>query len=245
MRYLMKIAYDGTDYYGWQRQINRPTVEATIEKYLSQILDQKTIIYGAGRTDAGVHAYGQCAHFDSDKEINPDILRHGLNSLLPKSIHIISLIVVPETFHARHSASGKHYRYQINLQDENPFERFYSYTIRSTSLDIDRLKAGAELFVGDHYFFNYTVRKEDERNFHRFVKDIKIKAENEKLTLDFFADGFMQYQVRMMVGTLIALAQGKIELKDIINSLQEGVHYPISYKAPAQGLVLVEVFYGR
>lgn len=120
MRYLMKIAYDGTDYYGWQRQISKPTIEATIENYLSQILNQKTLIYGAGRTDAGVHAYGRCAHFDSDKELDLAVLRNGLNSLLPKSIHIISLEVVPETFHARHSASGKHYRYRINLQDENP-----------------------------------------------------------------------------------------------------------------------------
>ncbi|HMM00322.1 MAG TPA: tRNA pseudouridine(38-40) synthase TruA [Bacilli bacterium] len=245
MRYLMKIAYDGTDYYGWQRQISKPTIEATIENCLSQILNQKTLIYGAGRTDAGVHAYGQCAHFDSDKELDLAVLRNGLNSLLPKSIHIISLEVVPETFHARHSASGKHYRYRINLQDENPFDRFFSYTIRTPAFDIDKLKAGAELFIGDHYFFNYTVRKEDERNFHRFVKDIRINTENKILTLDFFADGFMQYQVRMMVGTLIALAEGKIELEDIRNSLQDGIRRPISYKAPAQGLVLVEVFYER
>ena len=245
MRYFAIVSYKGTPFCGWQKQTvsKLPSVEVTIEKVISRILNKETKIYGSGRTDAGVHALGQTFHFDSEKEINEYRFLHSLNELLPSDIRVLSLKRVEDDFHARFSAKGKTYIYKIrNAKLSSPFESDLEYTL-AQELDVEKMVEASKLFTGEHNFQNFTTKEEDDAGFVRNISEISITKQNEHIVILMTGNGFMRYMVRMIVGTLIQVGLGKLTSEDIMKILEDPVRKPSSYKAPAYGLYLKEVRY--
>ena len=245
MRYFAIVSYKGTPFCGWQKQTvsKLPSVEVTIEKVISRILNKETKIYGSGRTDAGVHALGQTFHFDSEKEINEYRFLHSFNELLPLDIRVLSLKRVEDDFHARFSAKGKTYIYKIrNAQLSSPFESDLEYTL-AQELDVKKMVEASKLFEGEHNFENFTTKEEDDAGFVRNISQLSITKQNEHIVIVMTGNGFMRYMVRMIVGTLIQVGLGKLTSEDIMKILEDRVRKPSSYKAPAHGLYLKEVCY--
>lgn len=243
MRIKGIVKYKGTNYFGWQKQDNRVTVEGKIEEILSKILDTEVNILASGRTDAGVHALGQVFHFDVEKEVDLEKLLYATNSLLPKDIAICSFEEVSNDFQARYSAKGKHYRYIIDFNKKNPFTFESSYNcLFPTNLEL--LKEALLSFIGKHDFKDFTAKEEDEQGFIRTISDIQFTEENNVVTIDLFGDGFMRYMIRFIVGSSLAVAWGKENLEYIHNHLSNKINREVvCYKAPPQGLYLVKVFY--
>ena len=245
MRYLAIVSYKGTNYCGWQKQTisKLPSIEETIEKVLSRILNKETKIYGSGRTDAGVHALGQTFHFDVEKEIDCSKLVHSLNELLPEDIRICSLNKVEEDFHARFSAKSKTYVYKIrNAKLSSPFKSDLEYTLGQT-LDVEKMVGASKLFIGEHNYQNFTSKEVDDSNFVRNINGIDIYQDKENIEISMTGNGFMRYMVRMIVGNLIQVGLGKLTKEDIKANLESKVRKPSSYKAPAYGLYLKSVLY--
>jgi len=245
MRYLAVVSYRGTHFCGWQKQSvsKLPSIEETIEKVLSRILNKQTKIYGSGRTDAGVHALGQTFHFDSDKEL--DIKKHiqSMNKLLPQDVRILSLDKVGDDFHARFSAKGKTYIYKIrNTKISDPFSADLEYTL-GQKLDLEQMKEASKIFVGKHNFQNFTSKETDDQKFSRNIGDFAIFSKNNNIEIYIKGDGFMRYMVRMIVGTLIQVGLGKMTIEEVKANLNNPVRSPSSHKAPAYGLYLKEVEY--
>lgn len=242
-RYLAKVAYDGTNYIGYQKQSSGQTIQTAIENVISRILNISTCIYASGRTDAGVHATGQTFHFDSPKELDTDKFLYSVNCLLPKDIHLISLHLVDDNFHARLSAIAKKYIYHIHQGSYNPFLNNFAYQLNKC-LDIKSMQNAANAFIGEHNFQNFTSKEEDERNFVRTIYTLQIEEEKQDIKITIIGNGFMRYMIRMIVGALVAIGQGKESIDFIKNNIDNHLSRKvISYKAPSQGLFLKKVFY--
>ena len=245
MRVFGKVAYQGSHYQGWQKQSDAPSVEETIEAVLSKILNQDINIFGSGRTDAGVHALNQTFHFDIEKEnLDLDKLKYAANSLLPKDVFIKELKVVDNDFHARYSIKEKIYEYRIKFGERDVFNYQNEATIPYPT-DIKKMEESLKLFVGQHNYQNFTSKEEDEAGFVREIKEISTvyyKEEN-RLTITLVGNGFMRYMVRYIIGTALAIGQGKEDLSFITDNLDSKERNIISYKAPAEGLFLKDVKY--
>ena len=243
MRIKGIVKYKGTNYYGWQKQVNQISIEEVIETILSKILDEDINILASGRTDAGVHALGQVFHFDTTKDFDMDKLTYAVNSLLPKDIAIVSFENVSDTFQARYDAKAKHYRYIIDFSNKNPFSYETSYNcLHKTDKDI--LKESLLKFIGKHDFKDFTAKEEDEAKFIREIFNITISEENDLFIIDLYGDGFMRYMIRFIIGASLATAWNKEDISFIDYHLSNKENREIiSYKAPPQGLFLVEVIY--
>lgn len=245
MRYFAITSYKGTSFCGWQKQSvsKLPSVEVTIEKVISRILNKETKIYGSGRTDAKVHALGQTFHFDSAKELDVERFAHSCNELLPEDIRILSVKKVEDDFHARFNAKGKTYIYKIrNAKVSSPFKSDLEYTL-AQPLDIEKMVEASKAFIGKHNFQNFTSKEEDDAGFVRDISSIEISKENDEIIISMTGNGFMRYMVRMIVGNLIQVGLCKLAKEDILKILEDPVRKPSSYKAPGYGLYLKEVFY--
>lgn len=243
MKILAKVRYKGTNYQGWQKQTNALSVQEEIEKVLSKILDTETKIQGSGRTDAGVHALGQTFHFEVNKEFDLAKLKYALNCLLNSDIHIDSLTMVSEEFHARYSAREKHYSYAIKKGENDPFDNTFTFNYLG-DLDFELIKEAAKLFVGKHNFQNFTSKEEDEDNFVREIFDIKVEdVSDNKIIIHFYGNGFMRYMIRFIVGVLIAIGEKRIPVTFINENLDTSERKIVTYKAPSEGLILQEVIY--
>lgn len=241
MKVLAKVSYKGTNYQGWQKQTNAPSIQEEIEKVLSKILNTETTIQGSGRTDAGVHARGQTFHFEVKKDIDLDKLRYSVNCLLSKDIHIISMEKVNDDFHARYDVKEKHYSYTIYFGENNPFDNEFVYTYLK-ALDKKALVDAFVPFNGEHNFQDFTSKEEDEDGFVRRV-NITTSSEANKIVIHFVGDGFMRYMIRFMVGAAIAVAEGKENIEYIKYHLSDKNREIIAFKAPSEGLVLEDVVY--
>ena len=242
MKLVAKVSYKGTNYQGWQIQPNACSIQETIEKVISKILNTEITIYGSGRTDSGVHARGQVFHFETGKDVDVDKLRYSINCLLPEDIHIISLKECDGNFHSRYSAKEKHYSYSIKLGENDPFNNEFVYTY-SKPLDVEAFIEAFEPFNGEHNFQDFTSKEEDEDGFVRRVK-ISTSVENDIVKVDFVGNGFMKYMIRFLVGAALAVAESKESIDFIKYHLNSDKKREIiSYKAPAMGLVLEEVNY--
>lgn len=243
MRLFACVSYKGTNYQGWQKQKSAPTVQSEIEKVLSKILNTEINIYASGRTDAGVHANHQYFHFDIDKDVDIDRLMYSTNCLLPKDIKINSLKRVDDDFHARFSAMKKEYKYIVNLKGNNPF----NYELNAEMyLDVDDnlLKESLNLFIGEHNFQDFTSKEEDDNNFVRTIYSASFVRSGDQLIISFVGNGFMRYQIRDMVATALMVASNKESIEFIKQHLKDKKERDIvSYKAPAEGLYLEEVYY--
>ena len=243
MRILGVCSYKGTNYYGWQKQVGFVSVQSTIEEVLSKVYDSPINITGSGRTDAGVHAFKQYFHFDTEKEKDLKQLAYALNKMLPEDIKILSFEVVDDDFHSRYSAKRKIYEYRILLKNKDPFNNDKAY-IYPMDLDVELLKNAMNRFVGEHCYQDFTSKEEDENGFVRTIYSIDVKQDSDLIRIIFEGNGFMRYQIRNMIGAAINVANKKEDLDFIDYHLKDGKPREIiSYKAPANGLSLVDVLY--
>lgn len=242
MRYFAVVEYEGTKFFGWQIQVGQRTVQNDIQKAISTILNTPTKIYGSGRTDGGVHAYGQTFHFDGKEVEDLGKFKYSLNQILPADIHIKSLEVVPDDFHARFSAKSKTYQYVFNMGEYDLFNRNREFQL-CQKMDVKKIKEAASCFVGKHNFKNFTSKDEDDQNFVREIFSVDVKEDKDKLVLTFVGTGFMRYMVRMMVGTLMMIGLGKLEPNEIEKLLNSEERNPTQHRVSAEGLTLVKVTY--
>lgn len=244
MRVKAIVSYKGNNYHGWQKQVGDKTIEGAIEDVLSKVLDTPINIYASGRTDAGVHALGQVFHFDVDKD-NLDLNRllYSINMMLDDDIKILSLNEADSNFHSRYSAKEKIYEYRIILDNKDPFNYETSY-VCPYPLDINLLKESLKKFIGKHDFRNLTSKEIDEEDdFIREIYSINIKEDNNQISIFFRGNGFMRYMIRFMVGVGLSIAEHKEDISYIDTILDNKERNIISYKAPPNGLYLVEVVY--
>ena len=247
MRYFMTFAYDGSKYKGYQKQPKGKTVQNEIEKALTTINGGEAVsIHASGRTDAGVHALNQKAHFDLDmKHITPEKLKDGLNSLIPKDIYVKHIEIVPDDFHARHNAKAKEYIYMINMGEYNPIEKDYVYQYNK-KLDVAEIERALKYLEGTHNFKSFTKGDEDKEDYTRTIVQtnlIRNMKSLNKITLSFLGTGFMRYQVRNMIGTLIEIGEGKRKSEDIIDILNAQDRRKAGKTASPEGLYLKDVLY--
>lgn len=218
MRYLIHFSYDGTNFSGYQKQPNLRCVESELEKALYSINNHKeTKIVGAGRTDRGVHANDQCAHFDLNVNITLYKLKCALNSLLPDDIHVFEVKIVDDLFHARFNSKRKTYKYVINCGEYNPIERNYVYQY-GKKLDVSLMKEEIKSFLGVHDFKAFVSKDDINVSYEREIYDAYIKEYDDKVYIYFTGNGFMKYQIRNMVGVLFKVGNGKLE-PQIVNKI--------------------------
>lgn len=246
MKYFMTYTYDGTNFSGYQKQPKKRTIQQEIENVLKQINDNKNVvIYSSGRTDAGVHALNQKAHFELSIKISPDKLKKGMNSLLPEDIYIKNIVLVDDDFHARFDAIGKEYIYKINLGEYNPIERNYIYQY-CKKLDIVSMERGLKYLEGTHNFKSFVKTDPEIDDYVRTISQAYIIRDNKdinKITITFVGTGFLRYMVRNMVGILIEIGEGKRKPEEIINILKSENRQVAGKTAPSCGLYLRNVFY--
>ncbi|MBS0619883.1 MAG: tRNA pseudouridine(38-40) synthase TruA [Verrucomicrobia bacterium] len=240
--YKLTIAYDGTLFCGWQVQSNSTSIQTLIQNALITVLRAPTDLTGSGRTDAGVHAHGQTAHFKTALPIDTAKTLASLNGILPETIRIRSLEPVQETFHARYSAKGKIYHYHLHLDPvRNPFKLPYAYHVFH-SVDLALLRKAAQAFVGTHdfsAFVNASERKSAVRTLYR----LDCIEEEGGIRLEFEGNGFLYKMVRNIVGTLLAVSSGKIALEELPEIFASCDRRRSGPSAPPHGLFLKEVIY--
>ena len=246
MRYFMTFSYDGSNFFGYQKQPKERTVQKVIEDALKEINGGKLVnLVASGRTDAGVHALNQKAHFDMEKEISSEKLTKGINSLLPDDVYVKKIDVVKEDFHARFSAIGKEYIYKINMGEYNPIERNYIYQYNHR-LDISEMERALKYLEGEHNFKSFTKTNEEIVDYVRKISNTSIIRDDKdvnKITLSFVGTGFMRYMVRNMVGLLIEIGEGKRKSEEVIEILKHEDRSFAGKTAPSCGLYLKNVFY--
>ncbi len=244
--YKLTVAYDGTRYNGWQVQSNSTGIQPLIQEAIRTITRQEIILIGSGRTDAGVHALGQVAHFKSSSQLNTHVMLYSLNGLLPRDIRIISMEEVPLTFHAQHSAVKKTYFYHLSLDPiQLPFRQLYSFHIRY-SLDLAAMKAAAAEFLGTHdftAFANEAHRGSAARNPVRTLYRLDIVSEPGAVRLEFEGSGFLYKMVRNITGILIEVASGKKTPSQVKSILESKDRRLAGAAAPPHGLFLMHVDY--
>lgn len=242
-RYIMSFSYDATQYYGYQKQPRLKTIQQALETALTSINnDKKVFIYAASRTDRGVHALNQTAHFDLNVKITCYKLKSALNSKLASDIHVNDIQEVEHNFHARYMASKKEYLYILNMGEYNPIERNYVYQY-CKQLDIKSMTEAIKSLEGEHDFTSFVSTEDLKENKIRIIYQTKIIKRNDKVYFTFVGSGFLKYQIRNMVGTLIEVGNGKRKPTDIIDILKLKDRKKAGKTAKPEGLYLVKVWY--
>lgn len=249
--YKIVLAYDGTDYYGWQKQPNVPSIQETLEETIKKTLKQKTVkTMGSGRTDAGVHSFGQVVKLTLEVNIEPSKLKHAINQNLPIAMKILECDY-SEDYHPTRDALEKTYRYYFTSMDLLPFDS-RQITILKDSFDIEDMKNASKLFVGEKSFHNYFCVGTPVSSYVRRITDCKIVSfhhkgqygnEVEGYFLEVTGNGFLKQMVRMIFGAIFAHGRGKISLDAISDSFLPESQDKVSKVAPAEGLVLYNVLY--
>ncbi len=245
-KYKLTVTYDGTHYSGWQIQSNGIAIQEIIQGEVQKITQSTTHLIGAGRTDTGVHAKGQVAHFVVKNPLDLFRFKHALNRLLPVDIRVIAVEEVPLEFHARYSATAKVYHYHLHLDPiRDPFVRHYSWHIHH-QFDVELLRQGAQFFVGSHDFTSFandSLRGAASRNAVRTIYSLDVVVEKGGVRLEFKGNGFLYRMVRNITGTLVNVAIGKFQLSDIPRLFEAKDRELAGKGAPAHGLFLMEVEY--
>lgn len=246
MKYFMTFSYDGTYFSGYQKQPKKRTIQKEIEDVLKEINDGRSVsIYSSGRTDAGVHALNQKAHFSMDIKISPDRLLKGMNSLLPSDIYVKNIDMVDDEFHARFNAIGKEYVYKINMGEYDPLERNYVFQY-CKKLDVVSMQRGLNYLEGIHNFKSFVKTDEEIEDYVRKISQVSLVRDSRdvnKIMITFVGTGFLRYMVRNMVGLLIEIGEGKRKPEDIIDILKHEDRRFAGKTAPSCGLYLRNVFY--
>ncbi len=245
MRYAIVAEYDGAGYSGWQRQKNAPSVQAVIEDALEVLLGKKTVIIGSGRTDRGVHAIGQVAHFDTESELTPFRMTFALNAILPPDVKIRKMYAVPQTFHAQRSAKRKTYLYRAYVsRSDSPLKRGRAVKI-IPPLDIAAMRIAAVPLVGEHDFRAFSSTGSPVNDYVRELYDVRIEQIGEEVDFYITGNGFLYNMVRIIVGTLVSVGKGKLPVDVTERMLATGNRRLGGKTFPAEGLYLYTVEYPR
>ncbi len=242
-RLLLTVQYDGTDYHGFQRQPDVPTIQSEIERALSRLLDEHVTIVGAGRTDAGVHALGQTVTFDTDRPIPTERVPQALNLILPNAISCVGATEVGADFHPRYDAVGKLYGYRIlNRELPSPFIGRYAWHIREP-LDAPRMAAAAATLLGRHDFAAFSSAGGSASTSVRTLTRLDVERHGDLVELRAEADGFLYMMVRRLVGALVEIGLGNLSAEELGRILRGRDRTKAVWIAPPQGLSLIKVIY--
>ena len=241
MRYFIKFSYNGTLYHGWQYQPNATSVQETLTKALSTILNSEIELMGAGRTDTGVHAKVMFAHFDFENEFDTKSITHKLNSFLPRDISVFDIIAVHDTAHARFDATKRTYEYHINTF-KNVFLSEQSWYYQH-DLNIEAMNKAAKLLLTHTDFECFSKVHTDVNTFNCKITAAHWQQENSALVFTITADRFLRNMVRAIVGTLINVGLHKITLNDFNQIIESKNRSEAGFSVPAHGLYLTEIAY--
>lgn len=242
-RVKLTIAYDGTNYCGWQVQPNGITIEEVVNKALSKLTGENIVVIGASRTDSGVHAMGNVAVFDTNTTIPPERIAMAVNRILPEDIVVVKSEEVPLDFHPRYCDCEKTYEYHIvNTRIPIPTKRLTNYFV-SYELDIEKMREGAFYLVGEHDFASFCNIKTDVESTVRTVKELEILKNGNEITIRISGNGFLYNMVRIIVGTLIRVGRGFYEPKQVKEILEAKNRKAAGVTAPPHGLMLMEIRY--
>lgn len=242
MRYKITFAYDGSFFHGFERQPSLKTVEGEIEKVLKSIFKKDIDIVASGRTDKGVHALNQVAHFDLDIEVKPYSIKKLLNDNLNKEIYINKVEVVDNNFHARYSAKNKTYCYYINTSTFNVFKKDYIYQYNK-KLDTDKMKKALSLFVGEHDYRSFCKCEKEQENCVRKITKATLEEKDSLISIRLTANGFLRNMVRNIVGLLIEVGSNKKDIKEVKKILDSNGIIRYNKSAPSSGLYLEKINY--
>ena len=249
MNYKLLLQYDGTDFHGWQIQENLRTVQGELTSALALIDGRSVSVHGSGRTDAGVHAEGQVANVEIQRDITPEKLRAAINANVGKDVRVLKAEVVDPEFHARYSALEKTYVYRIvNAQVVSPFWSRYAHQ-EARKLDLDRMRSASKLFLGRHDWTAFSAAQSDVEDRVRTITQLEIHEDHDTracapiIEIRVTADGFLRYMVRTIAGTLMAVARNELENDSIREAISTGRRPLEATTAPASGLTLVSVRY--
>lgn len=242
-RVKLTIAYDGTNYCGWQIQPNGITIEEVVNKALSKLTGENIVVIGASRTDSGVHAMGNVAVFDTNTTIPPERIAMAVNRILPDDIVVVKSEEVPLDFHPRYCDCEKTYEYHIvNIRISIPTKRLTNYFV-SYELNIEKMREGASYLVGEHDFASFCNIKTDVESTVRTVKELEVLKNGNEITIRISGNGFLYNMVRIIVGTLIRVGRGFYEPKQVKEILEAKNRKAAGVTAPPHGLMLMEIRY--
>ncbi len=237
-RILITIKYDGSRYYGWQKQPDKPTIQGEIEKALEIVLGHSCEVFGSGRTDAGVHALAQTAHFDLDMNIPVSKIPDVLNNLLPSDISVSDAKEVEKDFHARFSIKRKCYEYRVYTgKKKDPFIANYTAWVKEP-LDLASMKEVAEILVGKHDFEGFCSTATATKDYVREIYSIDISKSKDYLTFTFEGSGFLYNMVRILVGTIVDIGRDRLDFDSVKRALQTGDRTLSGMTMPPNGLYL-------
>jgi len=243
-RYRVILEYDGGPFAGWQRQENGPSVQAALEDAIFKLSGERVGVTGAGRTDAGVHARGQVAHFDLVKEFPPDTIRDALNAhLRPAPVAVLEAAIASADFHARFSAIGRHYEYCILCRRAPPaLDRGHVWHVTRT-LDAEAMQAAARFLIGRHDFTTFRSSECQAKSPVKTLDRFDVSAQGDEVVFYTRARSFLHHQVRSMVGTLKLVGEGKWDAGDVARALEAKDRTRCGTVAPPDGLTLLRVDY--
>jgi tRNA pseudouridine38-40 synthase len=249
MNYRLLLQYDGTDFHGWQMQGELRTVQGELTRVLSLLDGREVVVHGSGRTDAGVHAEGQVASAQLQREMSPSKLRNAINGNLPSDVRVLFVEVAPDDFHARYSARSKKYSYRlVHGTVMSPFWKRYAHQ-ESRALDLVGMRQCAKLFLGEHDWTAFSAAQSDSETRVRNVTEINIshgwdrRGQCHLIEFTISANGFLRYMVRSIVGTLLAAGRHELDEGTIARAIQDCDRSLAGATAPAQGLTLMSVQY--
>ena len=242
--FRLDLCYDGSRYRGWQRLgDSEHTIQGKLEQVISRMVGRPTEVIGSGRTDGGVHAMGQVANFHAETALSAAEILAYLRRYLPEDIGVLAVTEVDPRFHSRYQAAEKTYRYRIwNADVPCVFERKYVWQVPEP-LNLDAMAAGAALLLGTHDFLPFSSLKKIKKSTVRTLKQLEINRVGPELQITAVADGFLYHMVRILVGTLVDIGQGKLLPAEISAVFEAGVRADAGQTAPPQGLCLMEVKY--
>jgi tRNA pseudouridine38-40 synthase len=236
------IEYDGTYFCGWQVQANERTIQGEVEKALQSLFNQSVQLVAAGRTDTGVHALGQVAHFKTDSDMDISTVHRGLNSLLPDDIVVLDAKEMNSSFHARFDAKSRRYQYRITRR-KRAIGRQYAWYI-SYSLDVTEIEKGTKILRGQQNFQSFCTAESNVSHHICTVYDVHWGKKEHELTFNIEANRFLQHMVRTIVGTLVEVGRGRWPANEVQHILKSQDRRKAGPTAPAHGLYLTEVTYG-
>ena len=249
MNFKLTIQYDGTDFHGWQIQDGLRTVQGELTSALSLIENREVLVHGSGRTDAGVHAEGQVASVQLEKEITPEKLRSAINGNVGKDLRVLSAETVSDEFHARYSAREKTYLYRIvNGPVLSPFWVRFAHQ-EARSLELELMRGCAQTLLGEHDWTAFSAAQSEAESRVRTLTRLEITEQHDEraatrmIEIRATANGFLRYMVRSIVGTLLTVGRGEMELDAVTKALTTGDRAIVGATAPAKGLTLLEVVY--
>ncbi len=245
MRYKLTLQYDGSNYSGWQQQKNAQTVQGTLIQAVQKVVTEASGHYGelqgAGRTDAGVHAYGQVAHVEADLNLNPAEFHEALNALMPPSIHVVELKPASARFHARHHAKSRQYVYRIS-RSRNPFERKYVCWVKE-DLDLQKMTAALHAVEGFHDFASFSRKPKKEKSTQVHLESVELATEQDLVLIRVKASHFLWNMVRNLVGAAVEVGKGTVSdtfLADALAAYNPDLKH---YRMPPAGLFLEKIVY--